>query len=334
MKTARFFEALFIASCFMLSACDNGKIKVKGADGTEYESYQECCSANDFEAAHRYLAKMENHHSDNLDEAKDFVFKQEALFLMGIGDETAKKRIIYLLKEEGGNDLHIDMLIDLAIDNDDEEFAKKLANQLGENHNHLSKTLAKVVNYISTKPSEENKQFLMTICTKLNSTYLLVDLAIKNDDKAFIEQYALNNFSFSNTALMNYLITQKEKKYSAIIIGKLTEDEGRISKKPQMGTVKFDGTGKGTSEFEEMCNNYIQSVEYFNSKCNDVLGAAIKNKNLYLAQCVLPKFKSNIHVDEPGWIGKFYNYKITDDNEDINSARATLNEAIRSGLFK
>lgn len=40
--------------------CSCGKKSVKGADGTEYESYREACKANDFEAAHKFLDEMYN----------------------------------------------------------------------------------------------------------------------------------------------------------------------------------------------------------------------------------------------------------------------------------
>ena len=95
------------------------KITVTGSDGKVYESYQECCAANDYEAAHLFLAKIQNSESEDSEseaysytEAKEYIFKNEALFLMSQDDETAKNRIIYLLKEEGNDDDHTSMLID------------------------------------------------------------------------------------------------------------------------------------------------------------------------------------------------------------------------------
>ena len=104
-------------------------------------TYQECCATHDFETAHQILAKMQNKISrisdvydrinavNEYDAAKEYVFTQEALFLMSQGDDTAKKRIIYLLKEEGGNDDHVSMLIDLAMENDDADFVNTLIKQ-------------------------------------------------------------------------------------------------------------------------------------------------------------------------------------------------------------
>ena len=125
------------------------KITVTGSDGKVYESYQECCAANDYEAAHLFLAKIQNSESEaySYSEAKEYIFKNEALFLMSHGDETAKNRIIYLLKEEGNDDDHTSMLIDLAIENDDDAFVKKLANQYSESASEES--LQKLMSYLS-----------------------------------------------------------------------------------------------------------------------------------------------------------------------------------------
>ena len=163
MKRIKFLSFCCIA-VFLLTACGN-KITVKGEDGTEYESYQECCAAQDFQAAHQFLTKMESGMGKDYDKnkeyevAREYVFKQEALYLMSIGDETAQKRILYLLKEEGaGNDAHIGMLIDLAIDNDEENFVKALMNQFKDGYK--GEYLTKIVDYLATKPSEENNALI------------------------------------------------------------------------------------------------------------------------------------------------------------------------------
>ena len=130
-------------------------ITVKGADGTVYESYQECCAANDYEAAHLFLAKMYDKESYTEDDAvaKEYVFKKEALFLMSQGDDAAKKRIIYLLKEEGGNDDHVSMLIDLAIENGDAEFVKTLMGQYAKDIK--DKEFEKLIKFFIEKQDDE-----------------------------------------------------------------------------------------------------------------------------------------------------------------------------------
>ena len=152
-----------LATCclaiFLLSACGEKKITVKGVDGTEYESYQECCAANDFTAAHQFLAKMEkyNEPANELAAAKKIVFKKEALYLMSMGDEEAKKRIIYLLKEDENNVLQIPMLIDLAIDNDDADFVMALINQYGRS----IRSIPKLSSYLLSKNTTEYSDIVL-----------------------------------------------------------------------------------------------------------------------------------------------------------------------------
>lgn len=93
---------------------------VKGADGTEYKTYQQACRANDFEAAHEFIDLIYNELAKVIEEtnpsganayntslqyekqfysAEDYVFKQEMMYLMSNGDEMSSDKILYLLTE-------------------------------------------------------------------------------------------------------------------------------------------------------------------------------------------------------------------------------------------
>ena len=338
MKTISFI--IFFVSILSLTSCSGNsnedvkkeeKITVKGADGTEYESYQECCSMNDYDAAHRYLAKMENA-GKSIHEASDYVFQQEALYLMSIGDEASKKRILYLLKEEGGNnDSRVAMLIDLAIDEDDEEFVKKLANQYTAYCS--DENLRKVVEYLDGKDNGENEKYLFSLLKKIEKHDTLINYAIKKNNKEIILKEASTGLSLGNTELINALASLKDKECSELIIGLLTERESSISKKPQMGTIRFGDTGP-TYNFEKMCEKHSSSIKDFNRNCQTILGIAIKNNNQYLAQRAVFKFRTNINVEERGWVNDNYVYIVTSDNDDINTAKATYQEAVKSGAFR
>lgn len=173
--------------CLCLLACHgcNGGITVIGENGQKYESYQECCAANDYEAAHQYLAKIQNSQDENsgviYNEAKDYVFQKEALFLMSQGDETAQKRIIYLLKEEGGNDAHVNMLIDLAIENDDVAFIKTLTNQYKGSID--TDVLRKIVECLYVKKGDENIDFLTTLLNRNDKGEMLLDAAVEKGNE-------------------------------------------------------------------------------------------------------------------------------------------------------
>lgn len=290
------------------------KITVTGGDGKVYESYQECCAANDYEAAHLFLAKLQNSKSEaySYREAKEYIFKNEALFLMSQDDETAKKRIIYLLKEEGNNDDHVSMLIDLAIENDDDAFVKKLANQYSERASKES--LQKLMSYLSEKPTEENKIFI----GKLIDKYL----------------------SLSNTAMLEYLARTKSREDSERILGLLSEEGKSIPARPALGMIKSDHYG----ELDSSYGYYVSSVENYNDACRKILDIAVLSKNQYLAQRAVSKVMSNIVYKDLGdWEtvvvrstnSSVYNaFEVTLDNTEANAIKAEYQQAVRSGAFK
>ena len=330
----------YILSACILIGCKE-KITVKGADGVEYESYQEACMAADFQAAHQYLSKMQSNDLAERLYAADYVFKQEALFLMSQGNETAKKRLLYLLKEEGylleevgSYNKHVAMLIDLAIEEDDTTFIKQLANQYTASA--ASEDLRTVTNYMLSSSNSDCQKFVKNLLKKLKREEILLDFAIDQNDKVYIDEYlSTNELRIYDDNLLKYMATQKEKKYSDKIISMLVEKEGSIGKKPKMGTTRFDGTGQCTYEFEEMCKRYQSDVKNFNEDCQTVLSIAINSSNSYLAQRAVSKFKTNIHVEDLGWTNEHtYTYKITSDNEDIQQAQKTYREAFKSGSFK
>ena len=219
MKRIKFLSICCIA-VLLLIACSN-KITVKGEDGTEYESYQECCAAQDFQAAHQFLAKMQNTEKgrEELPEAKEFVFKQEALYLMSIGDEDAKKRIIYLLKEEGGNDEHINLLMDIALDNKDEEFIKSLSNQYKSNIS--SSVLRKIVECLYIKKEDNsNFDYLSTLLKRYNCSELLLDAASEKGEEETVLSLA-NQFSETMSLdvfkkVMDFLSSHNSKHFQKV----------------------------------------------------------------------------------------------------------------------
>ena len=252
------------------SVSDSSVITVTGADGKEYTSYQEACAVNDFEAAHLYLAKMENMKAKGYSNAKQYVFKKEALYLMSIGDEGAKKRIIYLLKEDGDDKEIISMLIDLAIANDDAEFVMTLVNQ--------------------------------------------------NNDGVI-----------DNPSIISYLISKNSKQYSDIVLGSIPKI---ITTKPSLGINSFYGSGNNTYDFKTNCNSYIKEVSDYNNYISLILDAAIANKNQYIAKHAISKVKSNISVQEIGFVDNIhYHYKVTIDNSETDELNKKYKEAIKTGVF-
>ena len=312
------FSLCFLTSC--------GGISVKGANGETFESYQECCSANDYEAAHLYLTKMKNAIGDDWDkereykEARSYVFKKETLFLMSQESEDAQKRIIYLLKEQQGGQTdqeeynnNIAMLIDLAIENDDEEFVKRLANQYDLDNRYTRKSyLSNAVKYLAQKPGD--KDYLAHYLDINDENVLTVLAALKTKELSDAIIKAISSIELSGTPL-----TRGLHEYSAY----------------------------------SASNSYVESVLKYNKSCDKVLSVAINTGNNYLAQKSLLCFKQNMKsmkghssnmISDPDYKG----IKAQDGsgvrvdgnhsyvwytNEDKIAAQKKYDEAVRSGAF-
>jgi hypothetical protein len=146
-------KCLFAVSfVFAAVSCgDDGpkKIVIKNKNGDKITSYQEACTMHDFETAHRFIAKMpeSGYHSWDVSSAKEHVFREEALFLIAQGDEASKKRIMFLLKQDPErNDAYLNILVELAISQDDEDFVKTLTRQY--NSEIPYSVLRKIVEYL------------------------------------------------------------------------------------------------------------------------------------------------------------------------------------------
>lgn len=345
MKRINFLSFCCIA-VFLLMACGN-KITVKGENGTEYESYQECCAAQDFQAAHQFLAKMQNSDSEEQqeqwNEAKEFVFKQEALYLMSIGDEAAKKRIIYLLKEEGGDDYynkringHVAMLIDLAIDNDDEAFVKTLANQY--NSDAEKDDLKKVVDYLYSKDMTRNCEYLTSLLNNLKATKILLDYAINSGNLELVKKVASQGLEIQDSELISQLASLKNKEISDDIINLISKIKIKGSRIPKgiYSRFTFD---KEFESYEPDYVNYMKSINDYNKVCDQILEIAISKGNDYIAQNVLLMYKEDVYklqgrtpdgksIDDPD------DYYVYYTNDSKNNAQKRYREAKMSGAFK
>ena len=350
MKRYLLFVALIGFAMTTICGCGEKKITVKGVDGTEYESYQECCAAQDFQAAHQFLAKMKNAIAEKdedkkydaereLESATEEVFKKEALFLMSQGDEDSKQRILYLLKEEGGNDSQVDMLMDLAIDNDDEAFVKTLTKQYKSSIS--SQVLRKLVEYLYIQKGEGNLEFVTTLLNHYNEFGMLLDAAIEKGDEDLVvnlaKQYSsyLSFQSFKN--VLDFLELRNNNNYKAlfntlasVVLENNTKELNIITK----GIHEDDISVKGPK-----CN---EAISAYNQHCIKVLHKAIEYKQLNIANRVIRLMKPNIvtHTGNTGnpkvdgvvvGYGKFYAQYV---NTEINEAKGILNDAVRSGAFR
>ncbi len=324
-----------ITTLCLLSAC--GNISVKGADGTEYETYQECCAAQDFEAAHLYLAKMENAMGDDYDKqneykaAREYVFKQEALYLMSIGDETAKKRILYLLKEEGNNNERVNMLIDLAIDNDDVDFAKTLVNQL--NGSVKYDVYKKIYQYFSEKGLKEYKNFLIGVFKKNDAKKMILEIAFDTDDMELIHEYS-SEISLHDSDIIKKIAIKKVNSLSDFVLGLLTQEFNTSVSCPSLGVTSYYWAND-KQKFIENCETYESYIKNYNQRCLQIMEIGIECKNLYLSRGAIKRMKSNITHKELATKNDYYRISVsTGDKSDITAANKVLNDAISRRAFR
>jgi len=133
------------------------EICVKGENGEKFQSYQAACDAQDFAAAHQYVVKMEEAsrkdrtiEEDDILDAKEYVFKKEAAYLILDQGENGERRALYYLKELPEERLVscASHLIDLAIMDKNSEFAydalEILINSVKRGDNNSDETLENI----------------------------------------------------------------------------------------------------------------------------------------------------------------------------------------------
>ena len=317
-----------IMGFIMTILCSCGAKTIKGEDGIKYENYREACRNGNFDVAHKFLDRLKEKatktswwdaawevYNDEAEEAEEYIYRQEALFLMSQNDDDAKKRLIYLIKEEErGNNL-IEMLIDLAIGEKDEDFVRMLAEQLSGSVN--DELLNKVGSFFLTNGSEESLELVFSLFEKANKESLLLDVLAKN-------------LRTGNSSLG---ISDK-------LLALLASKENEIPTRPALGTIKSNYNGK----LDDNYMKYIDAIKAYNDACRNILTISIKTKNINLARRIITKPKQNIEykilgdwesVVEKSKYSSVYNaIKVSLSNDDINSIKSAYQEAVRNGEFK
>lgn len=370
MKSSMIFKATVLV--FLLVACKNGnngsdKIVIKNSEGLKFETYQEACIAGDFESAHRYIAKMEEagYYFEDIYQAKKHVFGEEALYLLSIGDDNAKRRILFLLKQDPENsDSYCDMLVDLIITDDDEAFLKTIIQQYNDNINET--VLRKVVDYLYITKGDENVNFVTSLVGRNDKMDLLFLAAVEKDDVTLIQEMAqkysgsikLSTFKtisdyflskedieykstinalIANIAdkdgLINYLIA---KNYDSSIISNVSNAILKESLEELMdNSVSVMSKGLYSNDISIESSQNIESVNDYNSRCLALLEKAIYYKNKNMAQSIIRIMKPNPvcyqgDSGEPiidGVVVGFGDFYIQHTYSDIQRAKQMLKEA-------
>ena len=244
----------------LLMACA-GKSE-KGADSTKYESYQEACTANDFEAAYDIIEKQKGAFDKREDfkpwqkfdyeGAKFYVFEHEANYLMEQGNDQSTKRLLYLVKENEGSHSNSD----------------------GEWYSHFKKSIDKLM---TLALMTDNSDFIVEMLKRYPRTHYFKNLTCGFDTYEYIAKL---NQDKANKVLMDYLKAE-------ISCYKSEEDfpvEGQVMKEEYVNS-------------EDLHNSYVKQIEDYNELLNRLLDVCISTNNMSLANLIV----SNIEPVPSRW---------------------------------
>ena len=210
----------FVA-CGSNSGSSSG-ITVVGVDNTTYESYEDACHAQDFEAAHKFLTALKKAGSSDYNEAREYVFNQEALYLIAMNDETSTKRLFFLLQEDANEvsnsvrDARCNTIVELAIKQNNQALVEQTAGMY--NGQIEIPVLQKIYNYIYKEGRNEDKTSMMDLLFKNNGIEIMADDAISNQDDALLMQIIAKcndkNLDVSKK-IIRYFTVKKDRKQIA-----------------------------------------------------------------------------------------------------------------------
>lgn len=212
---------LAFVACGGNSGSSSG-ITVVGSDNTTYESYEDACHAQDFDAAHKFLTAMKKAGSSDYNEAREYVFNQEALYLIAMNDETSTKRLFFLLQEDANEvdnsvrDTRCNTIVELAIKQNNQALVEQT---IGMYNGQIdSPMLRKIYEYIYKEGRTEDKNSMMDLLFKNNGIEIMADDAISCQDDALLMQI-ISKCSDKNLdvskKIITYFAVKKDKKQIA-----------------------------------------------------------------------------------------------------------------------
>lgn len=148
----------FLLTCLLIiySCSNSGEIVVTGSDGREYRSYETACEYADFNAAYDYVEKMvevlndmpeddfekgrysKTKYNAKIEDAREYIVKEEILYLISQGKETDVDRIMYLyLKQDWKTFPPLNDLYSTAVSFNNFNVLKRLLKLLEANDSHF-----------------------------------------------------------------------------------------------------------------------------------------------------------------------------------------------------
>lgn len=220
-STLAMFGLIAFMSC-IIASCGNSVhssgITVVGSDSTVFESYEDACHAQDYEAAHKYLVAMKKAGSSNYKEAREYVFSQEALYLISQNDEVSTKRLFFLLEEDANevdqstHDSRCNQIIELAIKQNNQVLVEQT---IGQYHAQIGLfMMRKIYDYLYSSGRITNTDYIIDLLSKNDGIGIMVEDAINRQDDAIIMKILERCSNLKEDLLKNiaYYYTEKKDK--------------------------------------------------------------------------------------------------------------------------
>lgn len=285
---------------FLLMACGSSsskggeKVTVTSSDGKEYESYEEACYAQDYEAAHKFLTAMKKADASDYEEAREYVFSKEALYLIAINDESSTKRLFFLLQEDANEvsnsvrDARCNTIIELAIKQNNQTLVEQTVGMY--NGQIEIPVLRKIYNYIYKEGRKEDKTSMIDFLFKNNGIEIMVDDAISNQDDALLMQIIAKcsdkNLDVSKK-IIKYFAVKKDRKQIASL--------NAILRKNMQWEALME-LAVATNDVALMKQAY-QKAENKDELFGSIVRHAVENKSVSEMQSILPLVTNSSYAE-------------------------------------
>ena len=307
----------------MLFSCGNGSDKTgfKAPFYDTYENYQEACHAQDFEAAHKILAYLKNKGEKNYAEAREYIFNQEALFLIGENNEESNKRLFFLLQEDASEvdsktrDARCNTIIDLALKQKNTNLIEQTLNQYSGKIDR--NVISNIYTYFYQDGNKADADYLIPLLHKNGCLDMIVEDAIKNnDDKLIRNILSKTGCQDSPEAAKKIALYASSKRYRKLLGSLLTElrsnkqwetilDVGVVLGDMSLVRQGYKNTENKDGAFEKLVsqnnagNNraimqFLQSIVTDGDKAQQIIELCIKNDNGEAVASLTKKFGTKL----------------------------------------
>lgn len=331
----------FVTICLAISlfaSCGNDNVRTESSENkpqTKYDNYQEACHAQDFEAAHKMIAAMKNSGDYDYEEAREYVFNQEALFLIAMNDEVSTKRLFFLLQEDANEvsdevrDNRCSTIIDLAIKQQNLQLVEQTISQYSGKID--DNTMHKIYNFFYIEGKKPDVDNLIALLHKNDCIQILIEDAIeKNDDKLLmniITKTGLRNSSEAAQLVADYAVKKKNRKMMNTVLSTLrtnnqwdvllavgiaTSDLTLVKQGYQNTDKKDDAFDMLMSQKQVVTNRplmqYILTLATNEKRAKTLIDFCLKNDNAEAVISLTKKFSSKF---EESFLDEIMNYSIS-----------------------